>query len=94
MQSSGTNHLSMNEFRDALTSASPGSTIVYATGDISYSAPGNAELEGVRTLAMDGQIKGEIFLTQRPTSETFVDFPRFQGGRSFEYRATKAARSA
>lgn len=89
----GTQHLTMNEFKDALVSAAHGEAVVYAIGDVAYSRRGAPELSGVAGMAWYGYERGELALTQRRIPEKeFIDRQgKFAVGQCFEYRATKRA---
>jgi hypothetical protein len=88
MDTFGTNHQSVNDFRTAVALATPGSAIIYAFGDLAVSAPYSGELSGLRTLVQGLAAKGDGCLTQR--RRTDARFFR-GGGACFEYIFTKAS---
>jgi hypothetical protein len=83
MQTKGTTHLTMNEFADAFAEAAPGAQIVYATGDLAYSAVWSTELQGLRRQAWRYSETGLGRLVQRRRSD--LPFTGDPGGCCFEY---------
>lgn len=82
MESRGTSHMTSAEFVSALEMARPGENIVYATGDIAYSANDSSAFE-LRILAKTVRSRSEEGLGrlfQRPCKTQ-----RLMGGRAFQY---------
>jgi hypothetical protein len=87
MMTGACEHMSAQEFQERLTAATPGETLIYATGFLivdlqqafSDKLPTAGELNRLAGLALTASNKGGAHLTQR----------RVGPGR-FEYRATKA----
>jgi hypothetical protein len=86
METTHTAHLTMNEFADAVATASPGDQIIYAQGDLACSAIASAELFGVRRVAYRYYEDGRGYLTQRRCPEI-----KFRGHAAFEYIFTAAS---
>jgi hypothetical protein len=86
MLTHGTTHLTMSEFELALAVAEPGAQIVYATGDLAFSAAYSAELTRLRGHVQHLSETSLGYLTRRRLAE--IAF--FRGGASFEYIFTKA----
>jgi hypothetical protein len=85
----GTEHLTVEEFREALKAAKAGDVIVYAIGDLATSKHYRRIGMYLDLCALSRNIMrlaeaGEVTLTQRPLNRKFR-----LGGRCFEYRATK-----
>jgi hypothetical protein len=87
MVTNATWHLSTNEFVDVVAVAEPGDRIVYARGDLSYSAsPFEAhELRGLRALAYDYWLgkRGYLFRMRRP--DILFKPKSFRPGPAFDY---------
>lgn len=79
MITAGTEHLTSDEFIDALADAEPGCAVNYAIGDLAFSASASAELALLRGLAWKRYVAGLGYLTQRR-----------RGVRLFEYIFTVA----
>lgn len=88
IETRGTLHLKANDFVDRFAEAAPGTAILYAIGDVGFSAPFGAELARLKRLAQERSEAGLACLTQRVNADL-----RFEpvGGRSFHYIATKRA---
>jgi hypothetical protein len=97
-------HLTANEFREALFATPPGGTIVYFTGELGYDLhmaslakdPGAAELRLVVKMAIEGSDAGDLALTQKriaramPAVAATDTTPATPATPgAFEYRATK-----
>jgi hypothetical protein len=67
MRTGTTTHLSAAEASKALATADPGSTLVYATGDVATDAVplDAAELRQMRGMIWDAMRAGKVALTQR-----------------------------
>ena len=87
MLTHGTTHLTMSEFELELALAEPGARIVYATGDLAFSAVYSSELTRLRGHIQQLSEKRVGYLTRRRLAE--IAFVR--GDASFEYIFTKAA---
>ena len=80
----GTTYLSVDAFLNCIAKAIPGERIVYATGDLAYSAVKDPQLFALRSAAWRLYETKKISLTQRPRQDRrFV-----MGGRAFDYVAT------
>ncbi|WP_315759323.1 hypothetical protein [Bradyrhizobium sp. SZCCHNRI2007] len=86
MQTRGTSHLSVEEFVAAVRNSAPGAEILYATGDLAYSALGSPELHAVRANAQFCAEAKQGVLVQRRRP----DLPFAGGGCCFEYLLIKA----
>jgi hypothetical protein len=93
MITAGRDHLSANEFREAMLTTPRGGTFVYFTGELGYDLhmaalakeSTRSELGLVIRMAMEGAEAGDLALTQRRLSAS-----NSKGvGAVFEYRATK-----
>jgi hypothetical protein len=80
----GTEYLTVDAFLDRLDGAAPGHRIVYATGDLAYSAPSDPDLHALRYAVWRLYEAKKIALTQRVRNDKF-----FCGGRAFDYIATR-----
>lgn len=74
MVTAGTNHLTGDEFIDALADAEPGTAVNYAVGDLAFSAPGSAELILLRGLAWKRYVAGLGYLTQRRRGTNLFEY--------------------
>ena len=83
MQTKGTMHLTMKEFLIAVGTAQPGAQIVYATGDLAFSAKGSAELDGLKKQAWRYQEAKLGRLVRRRRAD--LPFAGGPGGCCFEY---------
>jgi hypothetical protein len=92
MQTKGTTHLSMQEFLIAVGAARPGVQIVYATGDLAFSAKGSAELDGLKKQAWRYQEAKVGRLVRRRRKD--LPFTGGPGGCCFEYLFVKAGAPA
>ncbi len=97
MLTRGTEHLSLNEYTDKFFAGGPGTSIVYAVGDLAYSRDLKASAGDTRELhilaekVFNGSLRGAVFLTQRRLpGRPFVHVGAFKGGASYEYIATKS----
>lgn len=86
LETNGTMHLSTNDFADLFAEAEPGEAIVYAIGDVGFSAPYGAELTQLKKMVWERFEAGLLCLTQRASRELAFEKA---GGRSFHYIATK-----
>lgn len=78
-------HMTMNDFRDAMIEAAPGTAIVYATGDLAFERAAHrisiaSELDQLAKMVYAHHERGDVCLTQKRVKENV-----------FEYRATKCA---
>jgi hypothetical protein len=98
MMTAGREHLTANEFREALLATPRGGTVTYFTGELGYDLhmaalakdPGAAELRLVVHLALEGSDAGDLALTQRRISRAAAATATTPAMASaFEYRATK-----
>lgn len=80
METMGTQHLTVNAFSDALQDAHHGDRIIYATGDLAYSAAYSAELRELRD-----------FVQQKANEKTGMLFRRKVPNSKFPYRAQSVA---
>ncbi|CAL77395.1 hypothetical protein BRADO3618 [Bradyrhizobium sp. ORS 278] len=88
MDTRGTRHLSVDEFIAAVRDAEPGARIIYATGDLAYSAVGAPELHAVRANAQFCAQAKQGVLVQRRRPD--LQFHGAGGGCCFEYLFVKA----
>jgi hypothetical protein len=86
METKGTTHLTTQEFSKAFAAAAPGALIVYATGDMAYSAKWSRELDGLRqqTWRYQEEKLGRL-VRRRRAGKLFIG-----GGCCFEYIFAKA----
>jgi hypothetical protein len=83
MNTVGYDHMSPNEFMDAIRVTPPGDTFVYFTGDLSRALHALRRMDNatalrtLASLALAACERGDILLTQRRVGESM-----------FEYRAT------
>jgi hypothetical protein len=89
MKTRGTTHLTTQQFSQAFAAAAPGALIIYATGDLAYSAKGSAELDGLRkqTWRYQEEKLGRL-VRRRCDDKPFTGGP---GGYCFEYIFAKAS---
>jgi hypothetical protein len=87
MVTHGTTHLTMSEFDLALALAQPGAQIIYATGDLAFSAGYSTELMRLRGHLQHLSETRVGYLTRRRLAKS--DF--VGGGAPCEYIFTKAA---
>ena len=87
MRTHGTEHMEMNEFREAWLNAAPGQVIVYASGDVAACRQRGAELNLLAATLWNMSAAGQIHLLQRRRRERPFDM---SGGASFDYLAIKA----
>ncbi|WP_316188307.1 MULTISPECIES: hypothetical protein [unclassified Bradyrhizobium] len=88
MDTRGTRHLSIAEFVEAVRNAAPGASIIYATGDLAYSAQGAPELHAVRANAQFCVQAKQGVLVQRRRPD--LPFAGAGGGCCFDYLFVKA----
>jgi hypothetical protein len=80
----GTEYLETAVFMSRLEALLPGQSLVYATGDLAFSAQRDGNLVHLRGVVWSLYQKQQIALTQRPRTDQ-----RLRGGRIFDYIATK-----
>jgi hypothetical protein len=81
----GTDYIPADLFLDRIAGTSPGKALVYATGDLAYSAPFDADLARLRKTVWGLYEQKKITLTQRIRPDRGF----MRGGRAFDYIATK-----
>ena len=84
MNERGTSYIKADAFVAEVARANPGEAIIYATGDIAYSAPLDPELFTLRRKVWQLYEANLVTLTQRPLRRQFAI-----GGRAFDYIATR-----
>jgi hypothetical protein len=89
MQTRGTTHLTTQQFSEAFAAAAPGALIVYATGDLAYSAKGSVELDGLKKQTWRYQEERLGRLVRRRRAD--MPFLAGSGGCCFEYIFAKAS---
>jgi hypothetical protein len=89
MQTKGTTHLTTQQFSEAFADAAPGAQIVYATGDLAFSARGSIELDGLKKQTWRYQEERLGRLVRRRRAD--LPFLGGSGGCCFEYIFAKAS---
>ena len=89
MLTKGTTHLTARQFSEAFAAAAPGAQILYATGDLAFSAKGSAELHGLQQQTWRYQEENLGRLVRRRRAD--LPFTGCQGGCCFEYIFAKAS---
>jgi len=89
MQTRGTTHLTTQQFSEAFAAAAPGAQIVYATGDLAFSARGSIELDGLKKQTWRYQEERLGRLVRRRRAD--LPFLGGSGGCCFAYIFAKSS---